>query len=257
MLPISARAPRFYLPPNLYPTLTTGALDMPKAVAHHMRVLRLQIGDVVQLFNGISPAWQGVIADLNANMVTVDLQAHAFENPALELPFAITVAQSLIEPSKMDWVVEKAVELGVVGLQPISASRSVTRLDSERAAKRVLHWQAISVAASEQCGRYRVMQVANPLSVTAALKQAIHTKSLSATTHLLLHPEGGLPLHQWCKQQLPHNITLWIGPEGGWSDAELTQLEAAGAQRITFGARVLRTETAAAAIAAALQALWN
>jgi 16S rRNA (uracil1498-N3)-methyltransferase len=80
--------------------------------------------------------------------------------------------------------------------------------------------------------------------------------TLSKGAQLLLHPEGGVPLQQWCKTHAPQAVSLWIGPEGGWSPSELAQLEAAGAQRVTFGARVLRTETAAATIAAALQALW-
>jgi 16S rRNA (uracil1498-N3)-methyltransferase len=244
------RVPRFYMPPARYSVLMAGVLEMPKPIAHHMRVLRLQAGDVVQLFNGVSTAWQGVVLELNSATVHVDLHAVVDENPALELPFAITVAQSLIEPSKMDWVVEKTVELGAIKLQAIAAARSVTRLDADRAAKRVAHWQAISVAASEQCGRYRVMHIATPVSLIEALKQS------SNTTHLVLHPEGGTPLHIWCHTQIPQDVTLWIGPEGGWTMAELVQLEAAGAQRITFGARVLRTETAAAAISAALQVLW-
>jgi 16S rRNA (uracil1498-N3)-methyltransferase len=239
-------AQRFYLNQALH----IGEIALPKAVAHHVSVLRLRVGDAVQLFNGDGQVWAGVVSTLDKNDCTVllnELLAHTGENG--ELPFEITVAQSLVEPSKMDWVVEKAVELGVARVQPVAASRSVTKLDADRAAKRVAHWQAIAVAASEQCGRNRVMTVDSPLSVGAALKA-------TSGAALLLHPVGGLSLQAWCAANQPQAVTLWIGPEGGWSQEELKQLEAAGAQRVTFGPRVLRTESAAAAIAAALQALW-
>ncbi len=234
-------AQRFYTPQPL----ALGLVAVPAATAHHMRVLRLRVGDAVQLFNGES-AWNGAMTELDKT-ATVHLQSQA--DSACELPFAITVAQSLIEPSKMDWVVEKAVELGVARIAPIAASRSVTRLDADRAAKRVAHWQAIAIAASEQCGRNRVMDIERPAALSAAVK-------LANGTQLLLHPEGGVPLQRWCADHPPQAVTLWIGPEGGWSLEELKQLETAGAQRVTFGARVLRTESAGAAIAAALQALW-
>jgi 16S rRNA (uracil1498-N3)-methyltransferase len=232
---------RFYTPQPL----AKGSVSVSFASAHHMRVLRLRVGDSVQLFNGDS-AWNGHLTELDKT-ATIELIAPATQD--CELPFAMTVAQSLVEPSKMDWVVEKAVELGVSKVQPIAASRSVTRLDADRAAKRVAHWQGIAIAASEQCGRNRMMGVELPVTVSAAIKA-------SCGAQLLLHPEGGVPLQSWCAANSPQPVTLWIGPEGGWSQEELKQLEAAGAQRVTFGPRVLRTESAAAAVAAALQALW-
>jgi 16S rRNA (uracil1498-N3)-methyltransferase len=225
--------------------LQFGVVTVAAPIAHHMRVLRLRVGDAVQLFNG-QCAWNGCITELDKT-ATIALSQAA--EHACELPFNITVAQSLVEPSKMDWVVEKAVEMGVACVRPIAASRSVTRLDAERAAKRVAHWQSIAIAASEQCGRNRLMAVELPLTVSQAAKRADGAQ-------LLLHPEGGVALQQWCAAHAPQPVTLWIGPEGGWSQEELAQLEANGAQRVTFGPRVLRTESAAAAIAAAMQALW-
>jgi 16S rRNA (uracil1498-N3)-methyltransferase len=239
-------AQRFYLNQALH----IGEIALPRTVAHHVAVLRLRVGDAVQLFNGDGQVWAGVVHTLSKNDCSVLLKERLVQTGEnRELPFEITVAQSLIEPSKMDWVVEKAVELGVVKIQPIAASRSVTRLDADRAAKRVAHWQAIAVAASEQCGRNRVMQIESPMPLSAALKQ-------STGAQLLLHPVGGVPLQSWCSANVSQPVTLLIGPEGGWSQEELKQLETAGAQRVTFGSRVLRTESAAAAIAAALQALW-
>jgi 16S rRNA (uracil1498-N3)-methyltransferase len=236
-------AQRFYTPQPL----AIGTFIVSAPTAHHMRVLRLRVGDAVQLFNGQGNcAWNGVIVDLDK---TATIELRGLSDDSRELPFAITVAQSLVEPSKMDWVIEKSVELGVASVKPVAASRSVTKLDADRAAKRVTHWQGIALAASEQCGRNRVMDVALPTSVQMALKN-------SSGVQLLLHPEGGVALQSWCANNEPQAVTLWIGPEGGWSQEELKQLEASGAQRVTFGTRVLRTESAAAAIAAALQALW-
>jgi 16S rRNA (uracil1498-N3)-methyltransferase len=239
-------AARFYLDQPLQ----VGLLTLPAATAHHLRVLRLRVGGGVTLFNASGQAWSGSVAALDPAAVQLITPA----SQDLELPFAITVLQSLIEPSKMDWVVEKCVELGAVRLQPIAAARSVTKLDEARATKRLSHWRGIAAAASEQCGRNHVMQVLAPLTPAQAVQ--LPALALSSSAQLLLHPEGGVPLQHWCKTNAPQAVSLWIGPEGGWSPAELVQLEAAGAQRVTFGARVLRTETAAASIAAALQALW-
>lgn len=237
-------AQRFYVDAPL----GQGMLTLPTATAHHMRVLRLRVGDAVALFNSAGQVWAGVLAALDPAAVQLTaLLPH--RDTGCELPFAITVLQSVVEPSKMDWVVEKAVELGAVCVQPIAAARSVTKLDDARAAKRLAHWRGIAVAASEQCGRNQIMQVCLPQTPAQALQGAVGAQ-------LLLHPEGGVPLQTWCKTHAPQAVALWIGPEGGWSREELAQLERAGAQRVTFGPRVLRTESAAAAIAAAIQALW-
>ncbi len=230
--------------------LQVGLITLPTATAHHLRVLRLRVGDGVTLFNVSGQAWNGSVAALDP--AAVQLLEPASQD--LELSFSMTVLQSLIEPTKMDWVVEKCVELGATHLQPIAAARSVTKLDEARAVKRLAHWRAIAAAASEQCGRNHVMQVLAPLTPAQALQSPV--LALSRKAQLLLHPEGGVPLQQWCKSHATQAVSLWIGPEGGWSPTELAQLEAAGAQRVTFGARVLRTETAALSIAAALQALW-
>lgn len=242
----SASTARFYVDQPLQ----AGVFALPAATAHHVRVLRLRVGDAVTLFNAAQQAWAGELVALEPAAVAL----HAPASVACELPYELTVLQSLVEPSKMDWVIEKSVELGAVRLQPIAAARSVTKLDEARAAKRLAHWRSIAVAASQQCGRTRVMQVLPP-QTPAQFLQAKHAFAL-ASAQLLLHPQGGVALQSWCKARAPQPLALWIGPEGGWSPAELALLEAAGAQRVGFGARVLRTETAALAIAAAVQALW-
>lgn len=250
--------PRFFLNTQT-DSLKAGLMDIPKPIAHHMSVLRLKQGDKVHVFNGFTLPWQAVIVDLSHNKACLELQDQLIDGFETELPFSITVAQSMVESNKMDWIIEKSVELGIHCLYPIDANRSVIRLDTQRAAKRVLHWQAIAVSASEQCGRNRIMQINTPVSVDKALNQLnipIQTHQ-SAISHLLLHPKSGVSLQDWCIKQTPHPIVLWIGPEGGWSETELNLLESMGCHRTTFGKRVLRTETAALAISAAIQALWT
>ena len=239
-----ATTPRFYTPA----ALSAGVHTLTSDAAHHARVLRLRVGDAVELFNGNGAAYPAQITNIDKVIeltISEPIQSNA------ELKFELHLAQALIEPSKMDWVVEKAVELGVSHFHPIAAMRSVTKLDAARSAKRVAHWQSMVIAASQQCGRNSLMQIAAPATIAQGL-QAITTAQ-----HLLLHPVGGSPLAVWCKSCAPQPVALWIGPEGGWTNDELAALETAKAQRITFGNRVLRTETAGLAVAAALQALWG
>ena len=237
-------SPRFYTPN----ALSLGMHTLDKDASHHARVLRLRVGDALVLFNGDGAAYPAKIMSLDS-LVCVEVSEAATNN--LELPFELHIAQALIEPSKMDWVLEKCVELGVAGVQPIAAARSVTKLDEARAAKRLAHWHAISIAASQQCGRNRLMSVAAPQSLAQCV--AAHPN----ICHVLLHPEGGQSLQAFCASRAPQSLMLWVGPEGGWTESELAALASAGAQRVSFGARVLRTETAALAVAAGLQALWG
>lgn len=243
--------PRFFIDQPLQ----AGVLTLPPQVAHHLRVRRLAVGDAVQLFSDVDPhkpqdtAWDARITCIDPAQVMLVAPTQS----GAELIFRLVLAQALVEPSKMDWLIEKAVELGASEVWPIAAARSVTKLDADRAAKRRIHWRGIAIAASEQCGRNRLMQIHSPSSMGQALSAS---QAAPAMRHLLLHPQGGMPLVDFCKVQPAQDVVLWVGPEGGWSDAELKQLEAAGAQRVTFGERVLRTETAGLAVAAALQALW-
>ena len=253
--------PRFYSPEPL----AIGIVSLDKDTAHHIQVLRLRLGDAVSLFNGDGNNYQAVLRSLD-KPVSVEIISALPANT--ELPVAISLAQGLVEPSKMDWLIEKAVELGVQNIYPIAAARSVTKLDETRAAKRLAHWHALAIAASQQCGRSVLISVEQPLGVKATLLNAALFKINSISSvqqtgqntskphHLLMHPEGGISLQQWCATHPPHPVCLWVGPEGGWSPAELAELESAGAQRVHFGTRVLRTETAGLAVAAAIQALW-
>jgi 16S rRNA (uracil1498-N3)-methyltransferase len=167
------------------------------------------------------------------------------------LPYAITLAQALPEGSKMDWIIEKSVELGAAAIQPLSAQRCVVRLSSERAEKKQAHWQGVIVAAAEQSGRNRLPLLAAPAALGDWLaQQDLHKR-------LLLSPRGEQSLSDWARHQPPQALTLLIGPEGGFTEAEETLACAKGAMMLTIGPRVLRTETAGLAAVAALNGIWG
>ena len=236
--------PRFFCP-ELAPAGEEMAL--PEAVAHHAdRVLRLKPGQEVSLFDG-----EGREARAELLAFGRDPRARIAELAEIdrEPPIAITLVQALATGDKMDWIVQKAVELGVASLQPLSAERSVLRLDGERAAKRVEHWRQVAVSAAEQCGRNRLMKIEPILGLPQWLSAS------AGTTRWTLDPEAGVRLSTRSAPQAP--VALLIGPEGGWSERELAALHAAGCEGLSLGPRVLRTETAGLAAMAAMLALWG
>lgn len=240
-------APRFYCPPPL----SSGAtFELPPQAAHHAsRVLRLRAGDAVQLFDGLGNALDAKIYEIKGKHV----QLHELQTcmDDAESPLRIVLAQAMSSSEKMDWVVQKATELGAAEIHPVQTQRSVARLSGARAEKRTAHWRGITIAASEQCGRNVLPQVHAPLELAAWLEQA---RNLPGSRFVLL-PEGSTALH---KQPPPQDsITLLIGPEGGFSEDEIKMIHMAGFIPIRMGKRVLRTETAAMAGIAALQTLWG
>lgn len=238
--------PRFYCPQPL----DVGALiDLPANVAHHAWVVRLQPGAPLTLFNGEGGQYEAQLATLDKKGATARVLAHSAREA--ELPYAVTLAQALPEAAKMDWIIEKAIELGVAAVQPLAAQRSVVKLSAERAEKRQLHWQGVIVAAAEQSGR-------NRLATLAPLDSFSHyIASASPGPRLLLTPRAGQSLTAWASAQPAQALTLLVGPEGGFSDAEEDCAIAAGAVALSMGPRILRCETAGMAAVAILQALWG
>lgn len=238
--------PRFYCPTPLAAGLT---LDLPDAVAHHLHVLRLQAGDAITLFDGAGGQYQARIDSVDKRRASATIVAH--DGREAELPYPLTLAQALPEASKMDWIIEKAVELGVAAVQPLAAQRSVVKLSAERAEKRMAHWQGVIVAASEQSGRNRLAQLAPLHDFT---RWVAHP---TTGTRILLSPRGTASLPAWARAQAPHPVTFMIGPEGGFTSQEEDLAIAHGATVLTMGTRILRTETAGLAAVAALTALWH
>jgi 16S rRNA (uracil1498-N3)-methyltransferase len=238
--------PRFYCPDALGVGTTVA---LAPALAHHVHVLRLQPGDELTLFNGDGGQYLAQLAEVGKKSASAVVRA--FVEIDVELPFEITLAQALPEAAKMDWIIEKAVELGVAAIQPLAAQRSVVRLSGERAEKRQQHWQGVIVAASEQCGRNRLARLAPLDDYPRWLAQTdMHRR-------VLLTPRANQSLPDWARHQPPQALTLVVGPEGGLTAAEEDLAIARGALALGMGPRVLRTETAGLAAVAALNALWG
>jgi 16S rRNA (uracil1498-N3)-methyltransferase len=216
------------------------------AAAHVARVLRLRSGDAVVLFNGDGWDYAGRIATLQAGEVTVELQARTAGAP--DSPLSVTLMQGVARGERMDLVVQKATELGVARIVPVLAARSVVRLDDRQARRKREHWQAVAVGACEQSGRARLPQVEAP----AALDEALGLAAAEGS-RITLSPGAGTPLVSLAAGTA--SITLLIGPEGGLTDAEVALARGAGFEPRSLGPRILRTETAAIAALAVLQAV--
>ncbi len=233
--------PRFHCP---VPLATGQALSLPAGAARHVQVLRLQPGAAITLFNGEGGEFEATVTRMGRSDVDVQVGAHhAIER---EAPRAIHLLAGITANERMDWLVEKATELGVASITPLLAERSVLKLKGERADKKRAHWQGVAVAAAEQCGRNRVpvLHAALGLSdwlarptaegVRCVLSLAQGTRSLTAAA------AGAAPL------------VVLSGPEGGLSPAEEALALSSGFIPVTLGSRVLRAETAPLAVLAAL-----
>lgn len=236
--------PRFF---SCIPLPESGEIVLSEQIFHHaVRVMRLRDGERVVLFDGRG-------GERVARLIVQGKRALANVEQALpverESSLQMVLVQGLPAADKMDWIVQKAVELGVSGVIPLMTERSVLRLTGERAEKRQQHWQRIAVAACEQCGRNRIPQISLPVTLADWLR------TRSGETAFILTPDSGQGLLQ---QPRPSGkFFLMIGPEAGWSDAESAACRKAGCIAVSLGPRVLRTETAGMAAMAALQAKWG
>lgn len=237
--------PRFHCPQRLGPGQI---LDLPPEAAHHAaKVLRMEAGQAVALFNGEGGEYSATITHISKNGVTV--KTTGFDPREAESPLDVMLAQAVSSGDRMDFTLQKAVELGIRHIQPLLSERCVVKLSGERAERRVLHWQNIVNSACEQCGRNHVPAVAPILSLSNWLGQN------PAGLRLLLSPKAELSLSGLSRPQGP--VTLLIGPEGGLNPKEIDMAQSIGFTPVRMGPRVLRTETAAPAALAAMQALWG
>ena len=237
---------RFFCPAPLH---SGDLMDLPAGAARHVQVLRLQPGDGITLFNQ-GPGWDGVspggefeatVTLMGRSQVQVQVGVHrAVEREAQR---AVHLAVGMPANERMDWLVEKAAELGVASIQPLMSERSVLRLAAERATKKVEHWQGVAIAACEQCGGNRVPVVHAVKTLTQWLA-ALDPAEGSSPTRLLLSLREGTQALQATGVGAAGALFL-SGPEGGLSAAEENAAAAAGFAPVTLGARVLRAETAA------------
>ncbi len=247
--------PRFHCPAPL----TTGALlTLPAGAARHVQVLRLQPGDGITLFHG-DPAFAGGTGEFSAAITQMgrsEVQVRIGEHQAVEREAvrAVHLALSMPANERMDWLVEKATELGVASIQPLMSERSVLRLSAERAEKKVAHWQSIAVSACEQCGGNRVPLVHEVTGFSAWVAGGKQTADTAAGGSFLLTLRPGARGLREAAAALGTSpaVTFLSGPEGGLSSAEEDRALACGFTPVTLGPRVLRAETAALCALAAL-----
>lgn len=228
--------------------LSAGAsLALPAGAARHVQVLRMQPGDALTLFDGAGGEYAATVERMGRSDVSVTVGTHlAVER---EAPRAVHLAVGMPANERMDWLVEKATELGVASIQPLATAHGVLRLVGERAEKKRAHWEAIAIAACEQCGRNRV-PVIHPVQ---SLSGWLETQGSPAARLVLSLAEGTRSLAGLDADA--QGVTVLSGPEGGLSGSEEQQAIARGFAPVTLGSRVLRAETAALAALVSLAGL--
>ncbi len=227
-------------------------LSLPQFAAEHaVRVLRMRDGDAITLFNGDGHDYSGRLACVRKG--NVDVQVDLQESVNVESPLAVTLVQAIVRGEKMDWILQKATELGAVRIVPVTSERSEVKLGEERADKRHARWLHVIESACEQCGRSRVphLDMPKPLAQYAAELQP----DIEGRLRLTLHPDAALGLGEI--ERPVETVTIAIGPEGGFSDRDLVILDQTRFTRLRLGPRVLRTETAGIVAMAALQARFG
>ncbi|HET9679974.1 MAG TPA: 16S rRNA (uracil(1498)-N(3))-methyltransferase [Gammaproteobacteria bacterium] len=238
------RINRFYSPTPLQVGIE--ALLDTTAAAHAIKVLRLPVGSRIALFDGNGGEYLAELIDTGKRPLARIVEHQPIER---ESPLAITLVQAIARGERMDYTVQKAVEMGVKRIVPVISERSVVKLDASRAEKKHHHWQGVIRAACEQCGRNRLPAIDLPITLADFL-----AANKSEGLRLVLNPLAKTTV---ATLEPVKTMDLLIGPEGGFSETEMKQIETAGFTGLRFGPRILRTETAGVAVLGALQALWG
>lgn len=239
------RCPRIYTPQTLTPN---SAIALDAEAAHHVgRVLRMQSGDELILFNGSGGEYRAAIVSADKKSVQVALSA--CDTSERESPLAIHLGIAISKGERMDWVIQKATELGVAQITPLQTERVEVRLSGEREEKKSAHWRAIAISACEQCARNRLPVIHAPQSLATWLDNTV------ADAKFVLHHRSETALITIAPP--PQSVALLIGSEGGLSDLEIHLAEKKNFAPLRLGPRVLRTETAPLAALSILQFLWG
>lgn len=226
---------------------------------HIARVLRLRAGDALTLFNGQGGEYAGTIEEIRRDSVLVSVLEH--RGTERESPFHLTLVQGISRGERMDWVVQKATELGVSRIAPVFTERSVVHLDEKQASRKVQHWRSIAICACEQSGRNRIPEIAQPVGLYELLEQRATSGTARGGTASAGAPSGevalllspGAPLRLTDIPSGASCATVLIGPEGGLADVEQEAAVKSGYTPVRLGPRVLRTETAAVSALTLLQ----
>ncbi|HEB58198.1 MAG TPA: 16S rRNA (uracil(1498)-N(3))-methyltransferase [Gammaproteobacteria bacterium] len=240
------RLTRLYTPRPLA-TGTVVSLD-ERAARHCARVLRMRSGDAVILFNGEGGEYQAHLTRIART--TVDAEVGEYHDVSRESPLHITLHQALARGERMDYALQKAVELGVATLAPVITRRCVVQLDAGKLEKRMAHWRGVIISACEQSGRTRLPRLLVPQPLAELVARP------SDELRLVLSPTAEQGLSELQDTGITA-VSLLVGPEGGLEESEIAACVAAGHTALRFGPRILRTETAGTAIIAALQSRWG
>ena len=213
------------------------------------KVLRARVGDTLTIFNGDGPEWPATIMSISKSRINLALGMSI--DPGTESPLKIHLVQGISRGDRMDFVVQKATELGVKRITPVLTEYGIVKLKSDRAEKRRDHWQKIANSACEQSGRTRQPLIDMPMP----LKNWFGSKPPKVDAEVVLVPNAAAPLALIPPPET--KICVLIGPEGGFSETEYGDAEVSGFQAVSLGPRVLRTESAAIATLSVLQSMWG
>lgn len=246
------RLSRFYIDQGLQVGQTLPAPD--SLLRHAVQVLRLQAKEPFLVFNGMGGEYLAHLEAISKRSATLVIDD--FRHNACESPLALTLVQAMIKPDKMDFALQKAVELGIHAFQPLITRRSVVRPSQDKHAKKMQHWEAVALSACEQCGRDRRITVLEPLSLATYLEQT--AVIAPAPRRLLLALGDYVRIPDLALQEPAASAThILIGPEGGFHEEEVTQCLQAQVSPVSLGPRILRAETAATAAVTLVQAAWG
>jgi len=254
----TARTPRFYFDSDIP---TGQVLTLPKPTSHHLvNVLRMRVEAAVELFNGDGFNYRATLIDTGqqsaGKCASLDVQERY--RPETESPLTIQLVQAISSGERMDTTMRQSVELGVSAIQPVYTRHSIKTLDEKRLRKRMDHWQNIVVSACEQSGRTRLPELSEPVELSRWLATVPdHPEQRSESIHLILAPqsEKSLAHHLALDSKALEKVTVVIGPESGFDADEVDLAVSYGAQAVSFGPRILRTETAGPACIASIQSL--
>lgn len=227
---------------------STLQLDADKA-RYLSRVLRLHVGDTVSVFDGSGAEYAATISAISKSEATLSV-GEEIETRS-ESTLRVHLVQGISRGERMDFVVQKATELGVKRITPVLTDYGVVKLDDRRAARRREHWEGVAVSACEQSGRTRLPLIDTPLP----LRRWFGAKPADTDVDLILAPGASTPLAELTPPRT--KVCILVGPEGGFSHTEYDDAEIAGFEAVSLGPRILRTETAAAAALAVMQATWG